>query len=274
MERERCVGEATEQSVQITDTMMQSNRCEQMRRWLQQVSQASRIEPPPDELCTHVMQCEVCQGALLLLMSQAQQHSEPIMSITCEECQDELDTYIDIEREDGTLAAFEAYPSLWWHLVLCEDCYETYRLTNVLIDAQADGTLPPLPLPVPRAVKPDRPRLLKQLRIPHLFLSRTLSVQPLLGVARGADDGDMVLIEEEAEGYTITLSVQKQSATTWSVIMNVEPPVDGTVMLTLGATQFRVPFDEHGRAEITNVAEAVLTGTEGPDMLLAIEMHG
>lgn len=252
---------------------MRSNRCEKMRRWLRQVSQSSRIEPPPDEICVHANECDVCQGILTLLIAQAQQLSEPVVSITCEECQDELDAYIDIEHKEGTLAAFEAYPSIWWHLVLCEDCYETYRLTNVLIDAQADGTLPPMPLPAPQAVRPVRPWLLKQFRIPQRFLSHTLSVQPLLGVARGNDDSDMVLIEEQAEGYTITLSVQKQSAATWNVIMNVDPSIHGTVVLTLGDAQFRAPFDAHGRAKVGDIAESVFTDSEGPDMVLAIEMH-
>ncbi len=73
---------------------------------------------------------------------------------------------------------------------------------------------------------------------------------------------------------TATLSVQKQSAATWNVIMNVEPSIDGTVVLTSGDTQFRAPFNKHGRAEITDVAEAMLTGTDGPDILVSIEMYG
>jgi len=196
-----------------------------------------------------------------------------VTETTCQNCQNDLATYIDIEHAAGISAAVHAYPHVWWHLIICPECFTTYQMTRVLLDAERHGDLTPLV----DVVQPGRstlvplPRLLKRLHIPRRFLSHTLAAQPLLGIMRGAGEEDTVLFDEAASGYTMTLSVQKQADANWNVMVSVAPPITGQVVLTFGTTMFRAPFDAHGQAVIANVPPDLLTGSDGPDMDLAIE---
>jgi hypothetical protein len=210
---------------------------------------------------------------LLVLLAAVGPVSLDVTETTCQDCQDDLAAYIDCEQDNGTPAAVRAYPHVWWHLIICPECFTTYQMTRVLLDAERHGELAPLV----DVVQPGRstvvplPRLLKRLHIPRRFLSRTLAAQPLLGIMRGAGEEDTVLFDEAASGYTMTLSVQKQADARWRVTVGVAPPITGQVVLTFGTTVFRAPFDADGQAVIANVPADLLTGSDGPDMDLSIE---
>jgi hypothetical protein len=199
-----------------------------------------------------------------------------VTETTCQECQHDLAAYIDREREVGTPAAVREYPYVWWHTIVCHECFTTYQMTGALLDAEQRGALARL-ADVVQAVRsaaavPARsPRLLKRLHIPRQFLSRTLGIQPLLGIMRGAERDDTVLFDEAASGYTITLSVQKQVDATWNVIVIVTPPMRGQAVLTFGTTVFRAAFNQDGQATIAGIPADLLTASDGPDMDLAIE---
>jgi hypothetical protein len=247
--------------------------CHSVRDWIQQATQSGHFDPPSAELVTHVAGCTQCRGALLVLPAAVTSVPMNVTETTCQNCQNDLATYIDIEHAAGISAAVHAYPHVWWHLIICPECFTTYQMTRVLLDAERHGDLTPLV----DVVQPGRstlvplPRLLKRLHIPRRFLSHTLAAQPLLGIMRGAGEEDTVLFDEAASGYTMTLSVQKQADANWNVMVSVAPPITGQVVLTFGTTMFRAPFDAHGQAVIANVPPDLLTGSDGPDMDLAIE---
>ncbi len=48
-------------------------------------------------------------------------------SYSCEQCQAELPTFIDIELDHPAQAAI-TYPQLWWHLRLCRICAQTWPM--------------------------------------------------------------------------------------------------------------------------------------------------
>lgn len=261
---------------------MDTLTCRDVQEWLQPATQSGHLDPPSAVLAQHVAECAQCRGTLLLLLATFIPAPLHLAETTCQQCQDDLAAYIDLERDAGTLVAAQSYPHVLWHLMLCPECFTTYQMTNALLDAEQRGTLVPLrdlvqpahpaatvaPVPVP----PERlPRLFKRLHIPRIFLSRTLAVQPLLGIMRGSADADTVLLDESASGYTMTLSVQRQDDGSWNVLVTVVPPMRGQIALTFGTTIFRAPFNAAGQAIIPNLPDTLLTASEGPDMDLSIE---
>lgn len=268
---------------------MNTITCGSVRDWINQVSRSCNLDPIPDAFAVHIAGCALCRGALLALLATLHPVAQHVTQTTCEECQDDLASYIDLEQEQGTRAAAHAYPHVWWHLIVCSECFSTHHMITLLVEAEQRGELAPMPLaypalttppdhdtrphPTPPTMLQHTPQLLERLYIPRSFLQTTLAAQPLLGLVRGGGPDDTVLLSEEAPGgYMITLSVQQQSDADWTVIVAVAPPIAGHVLLIFGATTFRAAFNSEGRVTIGNVPAELLTSPNGPDMDLSIEL--
>src|ERR671936_761303 len=65
---------------------------------------------------------------------------------TTEATHADLPAYIELELEDA-MSALRSYPHVWWHLLICRECAETYWLTRTLLEAEWSGQLAALPRP-------------------------------------------------------------------------------------------------------------------------------
>jgi hypothetical protein len=81
---------------------------------------------------------------LLLLLAQVSAVPSQVADTSCEACQYDMAAYIDLEWEAGTPTAVREYPHVWWHTVVCSDCFTTYQMTTVLVAAERQGELMPL----------------------------------------------------------------------------------------------------------------------------------
>jgi hypothetical protein len=59
----------------------------------------------------------------------------PGPELTCEECFEHLDRYVEAERERGSGAAEAAIPGMGAHLVGCPACAEDHASLRALLDA-------------------------------------------------------------------------------------------------------------------------------------------
>jgi hypothetical protein len=55
--------------------------------------------------------------------------------LTCEECFEHLDRYVEVEIDSGTGAAEAAVPGMGAHLVGCPACAEDHSSLRALLDA-------------------------------------------------------------------------------------------------------------------------------------------
>jgi hypothetical protein len=94
-----------------------------------------------------------------------------------------------------------------------------------------------------------------------------------LGSSRGDDPGETVLVDGDGAGSQRTLSVQQQPDGAWTIRVTTEPPIRGRIVLTLGTTRFSAAFDLGGTALVPSVPNDLLAATDGPDLLLSIEIE-
>ncbi|HEY0601319.1 MAG TPA: hypothetical protein VGD58_00345 [Herpetosiphonaceae bacterium] len=252
-----------------TEHCMQSELCTQVQAWIQQ--SGDLIDPglPPDELCEHIPGCTVCRSRLAVLLAALLDVPGLSAASSCEQCQHDLPEYIDIEHAQGTKAAAHTYPHVWWHLLTCPDCAETYAWTTKLLAAEEAGELEPVPLEW--ATRSIVSRVLGTFSVSRTTLSQVFSLRRSLGVAWGDDDEELVLIDDEVAGHQITLSVQPQIDHSWSVNVTLAPPLAGEVILTLGSNTFAVPIESTGSVYIPHVAGALIHADDGPDLTVTIK---
>jgi anti-sigma factor RsiW len=60
--------------------------------------------------------------------------------LTCEQCFDELDRYVEVELEDGAAQADELLPGMRAHLEGCRACDEEHRSLRALVRAGDEAT--------------------------------------------------------------------------------------------------------------------------------------
>jgi hypothetical protein len=241
--------------------------CADVSRWLQAALRSGDLTPPSPVLSTHVERCPICQAVLLAVIA-TEAELPPLMScVTHRHCLDDLPAYIDYGLEDAR-AAIRTYPHVWWHLLTCRTCGETYRLTQTMIEGERRGQLPPLP-------RPRRIALPRIMRLSRDILNRLLAPAPTLGmVARGSGRRPIILAEEDnLQGYAITLSVEPQRDGAWRVIIRAEPPAVGHMLLTLGETSFRTAFDMHGIAVVADVPAPLLLQSDSPDLVVSLALE-
>jgi hypothetical protein len=234
------------------------------RRWMRESIRSGDLTAPSPALSAHVEGCALCQGALLALIAAARELPPTAFSTTCEKCLEDLPAYIELELEDA-MSALRTYPHVWWHLLTCRECAETYRLTRTLVEAERSGQL----------AAPPRPRQItfpNIVRLGRQILNRVLAPTPIFGLAtRGGGGQPIVLAEEDdAQGYAITLSVQPQSDGAWRVLIRAVPPPVGNMVLTLGEATFQTAFDAKGIAVVPNVPAPLLVHPDGPDLVVGI----
>jgi hypothetical protein len=238
-------------------------------QWIQHAIANEQFDPPSDELCAFIATCDVCKGALALLLTSAFDVPHPTQTVSMQQCQDDLAAYIDIEYAEGTAPALREYPHVWWHLWTSPELAETYRLTRLLAAAEQPGSLPSLALPLP--AHRHTPRMaLPQVHISGSFLQRTFASRQLLGMARGADNDDPLMVEEKTGGSMFHIDVQPDDAETWNVIVTVNPPVAGCAVLTRGETILEAALNEQGVAVIAAVPEALLTMADDSDLVVRL----
>jgi hypothetical protein len=246
--------------------------CVAAQQWLRTMIQIGHPNRPPPVLQTHMAACATCQGALLLLVTQALNVPSVPATIECERCLDDLPAFIEQEIEDP-VQAMRTYSHIWWHTLTCPTCAETYELTHILVDAEQRGEIAtPMLTEGITAISPQFQTLLKLTR---QFLNVVLPSPTLIGALRGHNSEPMVLSQgNDTEGRQFILSVQEQSDHGWSVVVAVMPPPCGWLVLTLGTAVFRGRFDEQGKAAVTDVPTALLAVADGPDLVVGIEADG
>jgi hypothetical protein len=249
---------------------MSDHQCEAVRSWLRERDPALPEIPPP-ELVAHVAGCSACRGLLAALAANLVRVPAAQADLQCADCQSALDAYIDCERRHGVAAAIQRYPDLWWHLWTCADCAEVYHLTNALVDAEEQVAIP---IPITAAPEPQ-PRLARLLKVQlaRAFLHGVFAPQAALGAAWSGGEDESLFAEEQLEDYHIALHVWQRGAIYWGIGITVTPPLTGWAVLSFGELRFSAPFDQHGRAVITEIPHGLLTDRAGPDMLMTIEPH-
>ena len=60
--------------------------------------------------------------------------------LTCEQCFDELDRYVEVELGQGAASADELIPGMRAHLEGCQACDEEHRSLRALVRADAAAT--------------------------------------------------------------------------------------------------------------------------------------
>ncbi len=117
----------------------------------------------------HLSVCKSCRARLLLYVCSLDPRIyRQRASYSCEQCQIDLPTFIDLELDSPAQAA-TTYPQLCWHLRLCQICEQTYTCTHKLLAAEGSGCLAP-PCLLARAAPPPVPivgrvRLTRQLLV-------------------------------------------------------------------------------------------------------------
>jgi hypothetical protein len=238
--------------------------CADIRRWMDAALHSSDLIAPSPVLSAHIEGCAVCQGALLVLIAAGNDLPPSTARAAAQHCLDDLPAYIDRRLEDP-LSAIRTYPHVWWHLLTCRTCRETYRLTRTMIEGERRGQLAPLP-------RPGQPAFPALLRLSRRFLNHLLAPSPLLGaVARGSTRRPVILAEEDTDqGYAITLSVEPQPDGAWRVLIRGVPPPQGQLLLTLGEASFRSAFNTQGVAVVADVPAPLLLHADGPDLVVCL----
>lgn len=236
------------------------HNCQQVAAWTTHGDWATRLRIPLAELVAHVAQCSDCQQRLLILAADVKPQT-----IACATCEDDLAAYIDIERDEGRVAAVRTYPAVWFHLWSCLSCLELYTGILVLLQAEVAGTIAPLSLGSVRS----RIRL-KSLLVPRPIFRSAVAIQTQLGTAWGGEDEDDALFDTDDSGYHISLDVRRQYGE-WYVLVKLIPTMVGVVVITVGDTTFRALIDPHGKATVGPIPPYLLSAAHGPDMAIAIE---
>jgi hypothetical protein len=249
---------------------MNTSFCSDVQAWLTSLDNTDVPPAPPPALADHVSTCPCCRAALLLILVAVLPAARDIEQTSCDQCQDDLAAYIDIEHDSGITEALTAYPHVWWHLWTCADCSTAYQMVIAIQAAEIAETLAPMPLTIHAnrpALRPIRP-ILRTITIPHMWFTRILV--PQFGATWGHGDDDAVIYENEDESYQITVSVRKQSGQ-WQIEVMIDPPVAGDMVLTLGAETFRARIAPNGSASVGPIPAALLTGATGPAVTIVIE---
>lgn len=221
---------------------------------------------PSTELCEHVAGCQQCRGALVVYTAELMDLPPNIPVVDCPQCQNDLAAFIDIQRQETLTAAAQEYPQVWWHLWTCPECAETHRLTTELLDHDvlAEPHLRPSPqLPT---------RRLPQLLLPRQSINLLLSARQVLSIPWGEEGSDVItLANKDVAGYQIIVSVQPQSSGNWDMVVQLIPPLTGSVVVTIGSTIMRTPISVTNPVCVLDLPASHVTTVDGPDIMIAIE---
>lgn len=238
--------------------------CAQVRAFVQSSGAGDDLAPPPAEFVAHIVACERCRGALGLIAAATLAAPLPAR---CDVCQADMAEFIDWEAEHGFAAAMRAFPTVGWHLWICLDCAQTYRLTRAVLAAEARGALAPLP------IAPVAARWLPAIRLARTFLN--LALPPPLALrpaTRGASDDERVLYAEELERRQVVIGITRQPDDCGTLTATITPAAPGRLQLRLGDYVVSAPFDAAGQAHVPELPAVLLDRPDGPDLLIEIEI--
>lgn len=241
-----------------------------MLQQLQNALQSGQIIAPESELGIYIADKPTIHGALMLIVAGELGISpEKILSPTPEGLLHDLAAFIDKETSESTAAALRAYPHVWWQICVSSEFYSTYQFTRILLDSRHSKELI-VTLPSSYREYTHKRRLVK---LKRNFLNLALPAQAsLLGHARGSDDDEVILFQEDSsDGEYIRLVVQQQPDKSWCIKVTIMPPPHGQLVLSLGTTVFRASFGDDGVALISDIQTSLLTAIEGPDLTIDIE---
>jgi hypothetical protein len=244
---------------------MDKLKCVDMQQWIQQIVLSDELPLPKPALVAHIVSCELCRGAFALLAAAALDLPSLAAPFSCRQSEENLAAFIEQEVEEGSTAAIRTYPQVWWHLWICEDCAETYRVTRRhLLTAQSQAIATLL-----QTAKPARTRL-AQLSRP--FLHQALAKSPPARAAtRGQAGQSYILTEQASLDGDLLVSVQRQSNGEWQLGVVHQPPPTGSLVLIFGEQYFHASFNAQGRAVVHDLPFALLTAADGPDLEVDIE---
>lgn len=184
----------------------------------------------------------------------------------------DIAAFIDIEQHEGTLAATRAYPDVWLRLLHESDLAEIYHITRLLVDAQAKEELASPEQLLALHAAPYRTYL-------HLITLQQSFVRAFLASTRPPDahmgtetSKDMTLAEQELPGgHNFVFHIRQNADTSWRIKTTLFPPVRGWLVLSLGNTVIRAPFDDTGTAVVSAVAANLLTPPDAETLSIGIE---
>lgn len=248
--------------------------CDELYLWLQHTIETNQCTQPSEQLHEHVADCPHCRGALLTLAAGALQLPPPPETVDCGTCEADLSAFIELEELDPNRAA-QTYPMVWWHLWTCAECAEVYRLTKVLVTAQQNNELAPLPIPSTSqsVLRKIQHETLEFLRLTRNYLHRALP-QPrqFAAVMRGEDtEPTMISSRKSTTNLPVVVSVQEQQNDLWTILVETSLPEQSQLSVVFDNTRYPAIFDAAHNAFVAEVPGALLTQEAGPDLVL--ELH-
>jgi len=244
---------------------MDKLRCVDVRSRIQQIVLSDEPNRPDPAIAAHIASCELCRGAFVLLAAQAVELPSLSAPLSCRQCDQDLAAFIEHELEEGSAAAIRTYPHIWWHLWTCADCAETYRVTRrhlLTVQSQAIATL----------LQPAQPARTQLAQLARPLLYRALAGSPpARGTSRGQAGQSYILTEQASIHGDLLVSVQRQPNAEWRIDVIHQPPLIGSLVLTLGTNRFRARFNPQGRVIIHDVPFDLLTAPDGPDLEIDFE---
>ncbi len=249
---------------------MDKLRCVDVRSWIQEIILSKEPTSPDPLLAAHIARCQLCRGAFVLLAAKLVDLPSLAAPISCRQSEDDLAAFIEHELEEGSAAAIRTYPHVWWHVWTCEDCSETYRVTrSQLMRQQSHVQAISKVAAVPIA---SAPRRAPMLHFPRHFLHQALAASiPARAATRGRGGQSYILAEQDHAGAEVTVRIQRQPDGEWQIDVIHQPPLIGSLVMTLGTNIYRARFNAQGRAIVHDLPFALLTAPDGPGLEVDIE---
>ncbi len=245
--------------------------CQDVQEWLARRNSAEISLPPSLELCEHVVNCASCRAFLLLLMTELFDIPLSIRPISCSQCQQDLAAYIDIVRHEGQQAAISEYAHVWWHLWFCTDCAEMYHMVTTLQGFEKTAVAAPLAALKQNIASQPRKKtrpVIAAFTLPRVWFARMLL--PQMSTTWGSYDDDTIIHDEDHEEHRINVVMRRQHEL-WTMIVTVDPPLLGDIVLTIGTQTFRQTLRPDGTAMIDSLPSELLFDTAGPGIALVLE---
>lgn len=233
---------------------------------------ANQPRPPEPGLCAYIARDSVSREYLILLANVLLNIPLSFQPLRCSDCLEDIALFVECEQREGILKAIHTYPDLWYHLWTCKECAETYHMTHDMVVAEQQGKMPTLST----YVRPSS--LVKKRIIEIVTLTRDLLTQAFATVtqpqfvAAGSDDSDIVIVDEQTDHGSVTVSVQPDRTRSWHITVHVIPPPVGCAVVQCSDRYFRATFDEQGEAVFPDIPADILASLDGPDVIVGIEV--